>query len=300
MLRVKDDVVGLLNKLKHQQPSVRLYAVRALMQEELEPELALRRFTAALGDGTPAVRQAALQALEKLGGDAVPSLIRALAGPDLEMRRDAAHALGRLGPMAAPAVPELIAALGSGDRRLVQESAKALGEIGPEARPAIPALVELFGDTHFLACRLASWALVRIGADSALALSEALEEADPYVRAEAAWALAHLGPAAKPALPALLKHLRSEAARLMWKVARPAYEADTHAKPTAPIFIATRRNREETFWIWLVRALENIGAEARDAIPDLLCLHRQGTGTFQLLARQALRKIDPLVGAASA
>ena len=42
MLRVKDDVVGLLNKLKHQQPSVRLYAVRALMQEELEPELALR------------------------------------------------------------------------------------------------------------------------------------------------------------------------------------------------------------------------------------------------------------------
>jgi HEAT repeat protein len=294
MLRVKDGVVGLLNALKHQQAAVRLHAVKALMQQELEPELALRRFTAALGDDTPAVRQAALQALEKLGGDAVPILIKALVGPDLLLRREAAHTLGRLGPLAASAVPELIAALQVADRRLVQESAKALGEIGPEAGPAIPALIELMGDTHFLACRLASWALVRIGPSSVLALTGALEHADAYVRAEAVWALAHLGPAARPAVPALLKHLRSEAASVMCKVARVSVEDNEVAQPTAPVFIAVRRNREENFWIWLIRAFENIGPGADEAIPDLLRLHRHGTGTFQLLARQALRKIDPV------
>lgn len=293
MLRVKDDVVGLLNALKHQQASVRLHAVKALMQEELEPELAMRRFTAALADGEPSIRLAAIQAMGRVGDLAIPTLIKALDHPDKLMRREAAHALGRLGSRAAPAVLPLTNALKDSDRWVVQEAAKALGEIGPEARVAIPALIELLADTHFLACRLASWALVRIGPAAVLALIDAVEDADPYVRSEAVWALAHLGPAANTALPALLKLLRSEESRAMWKVER-ARPADDGLEATAPCFIPVRRNRQHHFWIWVIRAIGNLGSAARDAVPDLLRILRQGTGTFQVVAMQALRRIEPL------
>jgi HEAT repeat protein len=293
MLRVKDDVVGLINALKHQQPAVRLQAVRALTNDVLEPELALRRFTATLGDSDPAVRQAALQALEKLGRLAVPVMTRALSCPDPLLRAEAAHLLGRVGSPAAEAVPELIKLLNDDHRRVVQEAAMALGHIGSAARPAIPALIELLGDTHFLACRLAAWALVRIGPASVFALSETLQDPDPYVRGEAAWALAHLGPEAGSAVPVLTRLLRSPAAQAMSKV--PARQPDDDGLAvTAPVFIAVRRDREENFWIWVIRALGNIGPAAADAITDLLRIARQGTGTFHLVAMQALRKIDPL------
>jgi HEAT repeat protein len=291
MLRVKDDLVSLLNALKHQQPSVRLHAIKALMHEELEPTLALRRFTAMLGDGDEAVRLTAIQALENVGGLGVPVLARVLGGGDAPMRREAAHTLGKLGVLATPAVPALIESLKSEDRRLVQESAKALGEIGPAAHPAIDSLIALMADTHFLACRLAAWALVRIGRPAVPALVATLRDADPFVRAEAAWALAHLGPAARQAVPALTDLLRSEAAQAMCKVPKRLLLEEA-GRATAPVFIASRRDRVESFWLWLIRALGNMGHEAREAVPDLLRLVRHGTGTFQLVAQQALRKIE--------
>jgi hypothetical protein len=62
----------------------------------------------------------------------------ALKSPDLNTRREAARALGEIGPEAVDAVPELIEALDDEDMDLI--TVCALGQIGPAARAAAPAM----------------------------------------------------------------------------------------------------------------------------------------------------------------
>jgi hypothetical protein len=80
----------------------------------------------------------------------------------------------------------------------------------------------------------------------------------------------------------------------MWKVSRPE-PPERELGPTVPIFIPIRRNKEDNFWVWVIRAVGSMGPEANEAVPDLLRIVRHATGTFQVVAMQALRKIDPLV-----
>jgi hypothetical protein len=82
----------------------------------------------------------------------------------------------------------------------------------------------------------------------------------------------------------------------MHKVGRAPADAE-ELEPTVPFFIPGRGNREESFWIWIIRALGSIGPDAHVAVADLLRLLRVGNGTFQQVAAQSLRRIDPLVAA---
>jgi hypothetical protein len=62
----------------------------------------------------------------------------ALKSPSVNIRREAARALGEIGPGAVDAVPELIEALNDEDVDLI--AVCALGEIGPAAVAAAPAI----------------------------------------------------------------------------------------------------------------------------------------------------------------
>jgi hypothetical protein len=62
----------------------------------------------------------------------------ALKNPDINIRREAARALGEIGPGAKDAVPELIEALNDEDIDLI--AVWALGKIGPAAVEAAPAI----------------------------------------------------------------------------------------------------------------------------------------------------------------
>jgi hypothetical protein len=64
----------------------------------------------------------------------------ALKSPDINIRREAARALGEIGPGAKDAVPELIEALDDEDMDLI--TVCALGRIGPAARAAAPAITQ--------------------------------------------------------------------------------------------------------------------------------------------------------------
>ncbi|MGO8670081.1 MAG: HEAT repeat domain-containing protein [Capsulimonadaceae bacterium] len=142
---------------------------------------------------------------------AVPALVAALGDPDLNMRRDAADALGDIKPPAAP--PELIAALSTehwiGDHTWFKypyrpgrhHIAEALGKIGDAA--AAGPLIEAMGDRRFYhqACR----ALGEIGDASAVpALVDGLSDVDR--RSTAARALGKIHDPA--VIPALEKSLR--------------------------------------------------------------------------------------------
>jgi len=94
------------------------------------------------------VRETAVDALARIGDDAVQPLIETLSDPDPGARASAARALARMGPKAEPAVPALIVALKDEDRDVRQSAARALGQIGPGAHAAIPALIEAMRETE--------------------------------------------------------------------------------------------------------------------------------------------------------
>lgn len=87
------------------------------------------------------VTETVVDALARIGPDAIEPLVTTLASDDPEVRARAAQALARMGPTAEPAVPALIQALSDEDPRVRQAAARALGQIGPAARSAVPALI---------------------------------------------------------------------------------------------------------------------------------------------------------------
>jgi HEAT repeat protein len=77
----------------------------------------------------------------------VAELIEELTDEDEETRKDAAAALGEIGPPAKGAVSALVTALKKDvDEEVRRNAATALGDIGPAAKDAVPALTEALKD----------------------------------------------------------------------------------------------------------------------------------------------------------
>jgi hypothetical protein len=159
-------------------------------------------------------------------------------------------ALGRLGH--APAVPEMLRLLhgapeGLRSREwLVRAIADALGRCGPDAREAIPALRELLDGGCAVAAAGALWSLEGDAEAVLPTLRRELVE-EPLHARNAAEALGRLGPAARPALPALRAMadsgkvwLRASATGALWDIAgdpgpvlptlRSAWEQNAHTR----------------------------------------------------------------------
>jgi serine/threonine-protein kinase len=174
-----------------------------------DPEIS--RLAAALGQGDPASRWRAAQALGSRRGEAapaVPALVGALADRNSEVRWRCAEALGLIGPAAAGAVPALAGLLSDSDPLVRTEATKALGLIGAPAGSAASPLAQGLGSGDVSLRRESARALGRIGAGAAPAVSalvKAVSDKDKFVRMEAAKALGRIGPAAREAVPALTK-----------------------------------------------------------------------------------------------
>jgi HEAT repeat protein len=173
-------------------------------------------------------------------------------------RTDAAWMLSYFGPAASKAVPALIEYLRQvGDVRREPGTVSALGRIGPAAAPAVPLLIPGYLAEGCNLAKMGSFgggnggmpgeALVGIGAPAVPALIDVLTGPNTEMRACAAMHLAKIGPAAKAAVPALVRSLRADQ-----PVLNDA-EAD-----------ALRR--------YAVIALGRIGPDAREAVPALKTL----------------------------
>jgi HEAT repeat protein len=92
-------------------------------------------WVAQLKDPDASLRLQAVKALAEQGTE--PGVVQALADSLKEenafVRRDAAHALARIGPAARPAVPALVAALKDREPSVRKATAGALKKIDPEA-----------------------------------------------------------------------------------------------------------------------------------------------------------------------
>lgn len=89
------------------------------------------------------LKDTVIDALARIGADAVDPLVQTLADPDPAVRLAAARALAAIGPEAERSVPALIRALEDRDEAVRQAAARALGQIGPSANEAVPALLRV-------------------------------------------------------------------------------------------------------------------------------------------------------------
>ncbi len=171
--------------------------------------------------------------------------------------------------------------LQSGDARQRSRAAFALGALGPRAAPAVPLLASMMNEEKDPELRRqASLALSKIGSASITAIDEltaALSDEDAAVRMNAAVTLQRLGPEAKTAIPALLKAIHDpenqhyfgtyvvsvqEAAVLaLGRIGDPDVVPDLIAALDAPSV--------DRLPIAIARAIEQIGPEAKQAIPRL-------------------------------
>ena len=161
--------------------------------------------------------------------------IRRIKSKNVEVRVDAAEALGQIGPAAIMA---LIQALkDKGDSSVRYWPAKALAQIGPKAKAAVPAL------------------------------AQALKDEDEWVRANAAEALGRIGPEAKAAVPALIQALKNEdVLRVRWGAAEALGQIGPAAKQAVPALAQALKDIEDSYSPYFresaVEALEKINIEA--------------------------------------
>ncbi|MBI3944726.1 MAG: HEAT repeat domain-containing protein [Armatimonadetes bacterium] len=301
----RDAIPDLIAALRDPSPEVRCRVSRAigyLGSAARTAEAALRQ---ALRDPDPSVSEAAGKALERLkedraigtslGATDVPALLNSLKDGDADVRRAAAVLLRDISPapeVAVPAFAELLA-----DPGLRTVAAQALGDYGPDAAAAAPRLEALLAGTRVFweerqEIALALW---RVGGRAEAVVPMLVGHVQRATGDElhhAAKILRELGPAAAPAVPALIEVLgdrewqerRQCAIEVLGRIG-PA------AEPAVPALVAMLRDTLQSTRV--VRALRGIGSRA--ALPALIAASQDERVLDRWSAREAAKRIDPSV-----
>lgn len=251
--------------------------------------------------GPPDKSGPARSLLASFGTSIVPVLIKALGDGAAARREAAADALGRIGPPARTAVPALLAALKDKSSAVALMAARAVAEIDPtRSLPAVPLLADSLDVPG------AAAALANIGADARGAVPALIAALKPHkgnsaqelIRLNARLALARIGAPAVPALIEALQDKRDGVAPLAgealgWILPPP--------KQAVPALRAALRNDRAHAAVY-ARSLGQLGSLARPAMPDLVDLLTDAASRPEAAAalvsidpRQADKAIPPLI-----
>jgi HEAT repeat protein len=197
-----------------------------------------------------------------IGGVKLSELIEKFkAAKTAEERSKLASAIGRGKAKSKAAAPVLASALQDKDKTVRTCAARALGEIGPDAKAAVPDL------------------------------TAALKETDAFVRSDIIGALGSIGPDAKTAVPELTEALKEKNTRVRVAAGAALYGIDKdNAKIAVPILQEVLKDKDPFAQANAAQALKAIGADAKDAVPDLMAVLAKG-GMPAYYAREALGKI---------
>jgi HEAT repeat protein len=129
-------------------------------------------------------------------------LTEALKDPDATVRREAAEAIGRLGPAAIPAIPAVVAALTDPDSKVRVHAAVALKDIDPADATLLRPLTAALKDPDVDVRKSAIAALRRVGSYHKAEVVAVLREVfkrkneDQEVRVMAQGAIEEIDPSA--------------------------------------------------------------------------------------------------------
>jgi tetratricopeptide (TPR) repeat protein len=283
------EVPEVVRQLKDKDAKVRAEAARRLdlfgPLAKPSPELmaAVPALVEALRDPEAEVRKHCVSVLvnlsfwaERIDMDAgVSALIQMLKEADDVVRREAATALGKVGPGARDAVPALTEALGDRVENVRSSAAYALGKIGRESKDAAPFLIKLLTDSSADVRESAAVALSKVepGASRVVvsALAEDLKNEKPAFRARAARALRSFGPEAKAAVPLLADMLKAEDKWSREEAARTLGEIGPAAKEAVPALLRSLNERDAHARVSAAAALLRVAPESEAKLtPKLL------------------------------
>ncbi|MFO0822416.1 MAG: HEAT repeat domain-containing protein [Gemmataceae bacterium] len=282
------------------QEHLRTWAIETLADLPVAAEVAT-----VLKDGkTARTREAAAKCLSfrysSVPGP-VAALKAALTDSEFTVRHAAALGLFQIGTDAEriATAPVLIESMKQDNEAVRLEAIRKLTLIGVAAKPAVPELKRLLANSKHEVAREAALALVRVvpkdAADAIPVLLRGLQGSDSEL-SQSARALGELGPAAKIAVPELLK--KSEACQmpLRLELAQAAAQIDpAYGSWVVDICIAVFRDpktRGQHVRELAADALVKRGPKAKAAMPALLEVMRE-KGPHRMEIALAMIAIDP-------
>jgi HEAT repeat protein len=272
---------------------------------------------------TDDAREKAATAIAVFGADAVPALVEMLQDRSDQFRKLVLSTLGQIGPAARGATPALLDALQQKVVRTPKEIVATLGKIGPDPALAAPALLAALEQPEStcvaleVLCATGSpnidpipplrralrkarlnkeyWSsgslrdLAKLGAPAVPLLLEFLDDTDIYAQAASADGLGAIGPAAKPAVPALCALLQSKTDYVRLEAAVALWRIDKN--PAAiPAIVALLGGCLDQY---AAERLGDRGAPAKSALPELMKKLNDRDALVRSAARAAILKIDP-------
>ncbi len=188
----------LAGQLKSDNPEVRQFAVHALIDLNLDPEVARPVIDKVLEDASPEALNHVISAFVSLRGAGVPDLIGVLEDEKLSaVRPRVAAILGRMGTEAKSAIPVLTKVVADKNPVARREALFALAQMGPDAKEAVPAAIKALDDENEDIRYAACFVLGRVGPDAIDAKAKLVKNLganNEMLAMISAWALARIDP----------------------------------------------------------------------------------------------------------
>ena len=233
-----------------------------------------------------------VKALVKIGPPAIPALTEGLQHDKARVRAQCAWALELLGSQAKSATPKLIVLLNDGSSVVCERAILALGAIAPADKEAMRALVQVwdrkpwFGES-FDAARV----LGEVGQAAVPELIGALGGGENAARF-AGRALAQIGSAAGPAVPALMRVLRGETLPVYSSAYSSAVQALAAIGPAAaPEVVKLVGGPDERVRRRAVGVFKKLGHRGAGAVPELADFLGRPDPALRAAAAEALSHI---------
>jgi len=300
-----DAVPALIKVIEVDRPDIRREAILALAKIGPGAVQAVPRLTKELDSDAPGIPLAAAFALGSIGPDAKEAVakLKKLAGSDDPLTQTVvAWALARLQPndqeARIAAAKRLIESLKSDDAGVRVAAARALAALKPEPGEFAPYFLEILGNQDEAVLSRALDALATLGTEAIPGLIKALSI--EKAQKPAAYILGKIGPAAKKAVPALIKAAGCDDPETRREVFFALGKMGPAAKKAVPVLAKALDDPCEECRFAAIFALGKIGSAAKPAEKGLL-EHLGGDDEFAAtISAWALAQIDPTCTEAAA
>jgi HEAT repeat protein len=294
----KDVILALGTALADTSMEVRRKAAEALWMHQEESRTAAPALIQAIHDSDSEVRWAVISLLYETGLDAdtaLPALRKAMKHPDPYVRCRALGLLSTLGPKAKGAADEIKEALTDEDEFVCISAAEALSRVEERHDLAIPFLVHYLSktekkdDSPTTPAERAAEALGIIGPAAKEAVPELIKllEKDEF-GSEITEALGRIGPDAKAAIPALVARIGKNGHR--YDVVRALSQIGPDALPALRKAL---KDSDHSVREDVCHGLTLMGPKARPALPDVVELVYDPVQSVRKSALECLAAMGP-------
>lgn len=215
------------------------------------------------------------------------------------IRERAAESLAKFGEESFSVLPALIEALNDEDEIVCKNAAYAIGSIGPKASEAMSSLVYKIQRTKLKETAIQCiWALGKMekGAESILDfLVQLLKHQDAEIRSEAVKSLGAIGADFPPIIVALINLLIDASADVRYQAQVALFRTSLRSAKARQMLMQNIENKRDTTRWKIISILGEVGPEAKEAVEVLKPLyHNAENKVFAEHVKKTLLRIGPI------